>query len=155
MFSLSVCVAEDSANRAREQKKRFRSRQTASKQGTNHTVKLQIFVRYPFSYFSLETGSYKLIFVLRGPQNKITLKFDGLETKINFHLVLIFALFSKVRKYEIKYRTKICDFTVLVIRTADGSTCPAATRLLGKPGLLHTSHCVYFCVGRCACVRAV
>ena len=27
----------------------------------------------------------------------------------------------------------------MVICTADGSTCPAATRLLGKPGLLHTS----------------
>ena len=29
-------------------------------------------------------------------------------------------------------------------RTAGGSTCPAATRLLGKPGLLHTSHCDEF-----------
>ena len=28
----------------------------------------------------------------------------------------------------------------IVIRTAGGSTCSAATRLLGKPGLLHTSH---------------
>ena len=28
------------------------------------TVKLQIFVRYPFSYFWLETGSHELIFVL-------------------------------------------------------------------------------------------
>ena len=37
MFFLSVCVAEDPANRAREEKKRFRSRQTASKQGTNHS----------------------------------------------------------------------------------------------------------------------
>ena len=26
----------------------------------------------------------------------------------------------------------------ILIRTAGGSTCPAATRLLGKPGLLHT-----------------
>ena len=45
------------------------------------TVNLQIFVRYPFSYFWLESGSYKLIFVfsrgskqnyieIRGPQNK-------------------------------------------------------------------------------------
>ena len=33
----SVCVAEDPANGAREEKKRFRSRQTASKQGTNHS----------------------------------------------------------------------------------------------------------------------
>ena len=33
--------------------------------------------------------------------------------KINFRPVLNFALFSKVRKYEIKYRTKICDLTYL------------------------------------------
>ena len=37
MFFLSVCVAEDPANRTREEKKRFRSKQTASKQGTNHS----------------------------------------------------------------------------------------------------------------------
>ena len=37
MFFLNVCVAEDPANRTREEKKRFRSRQTASKQGTNHS----------------------------------------------------------------------------------------------------------------------
>ena len=30
----------------------------------DNAVKLQIFVRYPFSYFWLETGSYELIFVL-------------------------------------------------------------------------------------------
>ena len=45
-------------------------------------------------------------------KNKITLKFEGLKTKVIFHTILNFALFSKVRKYEIKYRTKICDFTV-------------------------------------------
>ena len=38
----------------------------------------------------------------RDAQNKITLKFDDLKTKINFRPVLSFALFSKVRKYEIK-----------------------------------------------------
>ena len=78
----------------------------------NLTVKLQIFVRYPFSYFWLETGSYELIFVLsRAPkQNYIEIRWP--QDKINFRPVLNFALFSKVRKYEIKYRTKICDFTV-------------------------------------------
>ena len=80
--------------------------------GRRTAVKLQIFVRNPFSYFWLETGPYELIFVLSRPQNKITLKFDGLKTKVNFHPVLNVALFSKVRKYEIKYRTEICDFTV-------------------------------------------
>ena len=76
------------------------------------TVKLQIFVRYPFSYFDLKLVRTNLFSYFRGPQNKITLKFDGLKTKINFCPILNFALFSKVRKYEIKYRTKICDFTV-------------------------------------------
>ena len=38
----------------------------------------------------------------------------------------------------------------IVIRTAGGSTCPAATRLLRRPGLLHTSHCVV----NCACVES-
>ena len=34
------------------------------KTNNKYWVKLQIFVRYPFSYFWLETGSYELIFVL-------------------------------------------------------------------------------------------
>ena len=77
-----------------------------------YTVKLQIFVRYPFSYFWLETGSYELIFVLSraSKQNYIEIRWP--QDKINFHPVLNFTLLSKVRKYEIKYRTKICDFTV-------------------------------------------
>ena len=37
-----------------------------------------------FVLFWLETGSYELISYFRGPQNKITLKFDGLKTKRNF-----------------------------------------------------------------------
>ena len=37
-------------------RKRFRT--------SYNTVKLQIFVRYLFSYFRLETGSYVLIFIL-------------------------------------------------------------------------------------------
>ena len=50
---------------------------------SRQTVKLSTFVRYPFSYFWLETGSYELIFVLsraskqnyienQWPQDKIT-----------------------------------------------------------------------------------
>ena len=42
----------------------------------------------------------------------MTVKFDGIKAKRNFHAVLNLVLFSKVRKYENKYRTKICDFTV-------------------------------------------
>ena len=61
------------------------------------TVKLQIFVRYPFvRTFDLKLVRTKEFSYFRGPQNKITLKFDGLKTKINFR----------------PYRTKICDFTV-------------------------------------------
>ena len=77
------------------------------------TVKLQIFVRYPFSYFWLETGSYELIFVLSRASKQNCIEIRWPQDKINFHPVLNFALFSKVRKYEIKYRMKICDFTVV------------------------------------------
>ena len=69
------------------------------------TVKLQIFVRYSFSYFWLETGSYELIFVLSraSKQNYIEIRWPQahLRTKMNCHPVLNFAFFfSKVRKYE-------------------------------------------------------
>ena len=77
-----------------------------------HTVKLQIFVWYPFSYFWLETCSYELIFVLLRASKQMTVKFDGVKAKRIFHAVLNLVLFSKVRKYENKYRTKICNFTV-------------------------------------------
>ena len=42
----------------------------------------------------------------------MTLKIEGLEGRRNFHTVLNVAHFSKARKYENKYRAKICDFTV-------------------------------------------
>ena len=85
-----------------------------------NTVKLQIFVRYLFSYFRLETGSYVLIFVLsRGSAKKMTLKFNGFKAKRNFHAILNFVLFQKYEMYENKYRTKICDFTVKARRTVN------------------------------------
>ena len=46
-----------------------------------NTVKLQIFVRYPFSYFWLETGSYELIFILSRASKQNYIEFDGLNTK--------------------------------------------------------------------------
>ena len=61
---------------------------TVSTWADTHTVKSLIFVRYPFSYFWLETGSYKLISQFWAPQNKIALKFEILKTKRNFHAVL-------------------------------------------------------------------
>ena len=62
------------------------------------TVKLQIFVRYPFSYFWLETGSYELIFVLSraSKQNYIEIRWP--QDKNKFSSGIKFRTFSKVRK---------------------------------------------------------
>ena len=43
----------------------------------------------------------------------MTLKFNGFKEKRNFHSILNFVLFQKYKMYENKYRTKICDFTVV------------------------------------------
>ena len=43
----------------------------------------------------------------------MTLKFNDFKAKRNFHTILNFVLFQKYEMYENKYRTKICDFTVL------------------------------------------
>ena len=76
------------------------------------TVKLQTFARYTFSNFRLETGSYELIFVLSRALKQNYIEIRWAQDKIIFHPVLNFTLLSKIRKYDIKYRTKICDFTV-------------------------------------------
>ena len=77
------------------------------------TVKLQFFVRYPFSYFWLETGSYEGIFVLSRASKQNYIEIWGPQNKNKFSSSIKFRTFnfSKVRKYEIKYRTEICDFT--------------------------------------------
>ena len=67
----------------------------------SNTVKLQIFVRYQFSYFWLETGLYELIFVLSRASKQNFIEIQWPQDKITFHPVLNFVLFSKVRKYEI------------------------------------------------------
>ena len=97
-----------------------------------YTVKLQIFVRYPFLYFWLETGSCELIFVLSTASKQITLKFDGLQTKNKLSSCIIFCTFSQVRKYEIKYRTKICDFTVTLSVLMWSHSIDCITMLLRK-----------------------
>ena len=48
----------------------------------------------------------------------MALKSEGLEGRRNFHMVINLVLFSKLRTYEIKYRAKICDFTVICELTA-------------------------------------
>ena len=71
----------------------------------------QIFVRYPFTYFWLETGSYKLIFILLRASKQNDIEIWGPQSKMKVSYGIKFSTFSKVRKYENKYRTKICDFT--------------------------------------------
>ena len=86
--------------------------------GQNYsTVKLQIFVRYLFSYFRLETGSYVLIFVLSRVCEKMTLKFNGFKAKRNFHTILNFVLFQKYEMYKNKYRT---EFVTLQYQPSNG-----------------------------------
>ena len=48
------------------------------------TVKLQIFVRYLFSYFRLETGSYVLIFVLSRVCEEYDVEIQWLQSKKKF-----------------------------------------------------------------------
>ena len=76
------------------------------------TVKLQIFVRYLFSYFRLETGSYVLIFVLSRVCEENDVEIQWLQSKKKFSYDIKFVFFQKYEMYENKYRTKICDFTV-------------------------------------------
>ena len=62
-----------------------------------HTVKLQIFVRYLFSYFRLETGSYVLIFVLSRVCEENDVETQWLQSKKKFSYDIKFRTFSKVR----------------------------------------------------------
>ena len=67
-----------------------------------HTVKLQIFVRYLFSYFRLETGSYVLIFVLSRVCEENDVGIQWLQSKKNFSYDIKFRTFSKVRNVRKK-----------------------------------------------------
>ena len=82
------------------------------------TVQLQIFVRYPFSYFFLSWNWFvgTNFRTFEGLKRKLHnyIEIWGPENEKKFHTELNLVLFSKVRKYEIKYWTKICDFTVSV-----------------------------------------
>ena len=78
-----------------------RNFQTSILYSSCNTVKLQIFVRYPFSYFWLETGSYELIFVLSRAlkQNYIEIRWP--QDKNKFSSGIKFRTFfksTKVRK---------------------------------------------------------
>ena len=61
------------------------------------TVKLQIFVRYLFSYFRLETGSYVLIFVPSRVCEEKDVEIQWLQSKKKFSYDIKFRTFSKVR----------------------------------------------------------
>ena len=62
-----------------------------------NTVKVQIFVRYLFSYFWLETGSYALIFVLSRVCEENDVEIQWLQSKKKFSYNIKFRTFSKVR----------------------------------------------------------
>ena len=64
-----------------------------------NTVKLQIFVRYLFSYFRLETGSYilNIIFVLSRVCEENDIEIQWLQSKKKFSYDIKFCTFSKVR----------------------------------------------------------
>ena len=100
--------------------------------GVLDTVKSQIFVRYPFSYFWLESSLYKLIFVLSRASTQNDIEIQGLGAKRNVHTVLNFVLFSKVQNYEIKYRAKICDFTVAKQKDIKWPEKPPSTQVFEK-----------------------
>ena len=59
------------------------------------TVKLQIFVRYPFSYFWLETGSYELIFVLSRASKQKYIEIRWPQDKDKFSSGIKFRTFFK------------------------------------------------------------
>ena len=69
---------------------------------------------YPFSNFRLETGSCELIFVLSRSSKQKDVEIRRVQNKEKFSSFygFKFSIFTEVRKYENKYRTKICDFTV-------------------------------------------
>ena len=62
------------------------------------SVKSQIFVRYPFSYFWLETGSHKLIFVLLRASKQNYIEIRGPHDKKKFPYSIKFSTFFQ--KYE-------------------------------------------------------
>ena len=77
----------------------------AKKTVCKNTVKLQIFVQYPFSYFWLETGLYELIFVLSraSKQNYIEIRWPQDKNKfssgIKFRTFFKSMKLSTVRKF--------------------------------------------------------
>ena len=116
------------------------------------TVKLQIFVRYPFSYFWLETGSYELIFVLskaskqnyieiRGPQNKNKFSssikfctfFNPLSAKLSFQVWYPGGQRLKVISFSwsgVKSPSKCFSYTesTSIIASRDEKRCYAAVQ---------------------------
>ena len=77
------------------------------------TVQSQIFARYPFSYFRLETGFVQTklrTFDSEGPETN-DVEIRGPQNKNNFSYDINIRS-SKVRMYKNKYRSKMCDFTV-------------------------------------------
>ena len=71
------------------------------------TVKSQIFVRYPFSYFWLETGSFELIFIVSraSKQNDAEIREPRSKKKVSYDInFCTFFKSTKVRKYQLTVR---------------------------------------------------
>ena len=81
-------------------------------------------IKYPFSYFSPETGSCELLFVFLKASKQNDVETQALQAKRKFHTVLNFVLFSKVRKFEKAGRAELWE---RVIRRDDQKAC--------KPGI--------------------
>ena len=87
-----------------------------------NTVKLHIFVRYPFSYFGLETGSYELTFVLSraSKHNNIEIRWpqdrNKFSSSIKFRTFFKSTKLSTVQKFVtlqyISFRTSSFDLVI-------------------------------------------
>ena len=75
----------------------FKTRTSFFIKFSGNTVKLQIFVRYLFSYFRLETGPYVLIFVLSRVCEENDVEIQWLQSKKKFSYDIKFRTFSKVQ----------------------------------------------------------
>ena len=67
------------------------------KKRENNTVKLQFFVRYPFSYFWLETGSYELVFVLSRASKQNYIEIRRPQDKYKFSSGIKFRIFKSTK----------------------------------------------------------
>ena len=99
MFFLSVCVAEDPANRTREEKKRFRSRQTASKQGTNHSDSYSRRIDLPRSNaVAREARTFAYVPLQNDSDHAVVASYSGLYEECDVEHINVFGLVFYTRQ---------------------------------------------------------